>query len=678
MLSPLKVWAVVDSSKPQDLAICQAYMEEWEIPLTNIISVPIGSLPSARTMEDWWTTVGAVVSAALPEDCEGIFCSPNSPELGVNANSPQTVPEAVPGQIQTAVAPLLGHTKVFKAWLDYTGGLNSNYDNMRMHTNNCLKYIPDPQYTSADGDSFGEPLATGDASWALLSADCNYSGSSITSLAVDTSRLPEVISVGDLSTIDFRGLEESAYETVYWERYKRKTDIKSFIIDFDTFKIPVLNGGDEKWDVIPSWRLGFRQQGLTVANDRAMTPEDARALARRSKSTSGTILSRLKGSSAISYNDAGNTVPSDAGQAWNSAPQFYFFEHLLSTLGMTNNKIGYHYTASASRPWLWASNPASIANVTGLSKYAQENMHYRYNVNFPNNLQPLNGTTFPVPVNNFFFDGINRNTARYNNKDTDYQYFEPGTPHQLYNLSGGPVGFSTPSHSLGQGGEFIRAGGVAYYGSYAEPYADDSSDSGAIFFLNLLRGHQAAVAGLMTPGSRLLSEEEVLGDGLATPFQFERTNYQVGDPTLITGFTVTVGIYAVGQQLYGLTSGSAFAIGSVAPSIRTLLSGVEVSLYSCVYYVQSLVSGNVPTLSMTLEADLGAVQNADANSFNNITIQNNDLNEITLVRADATYTTQTSPADPSKELFSWVWEDVPTNPMGTTVGELREVQLRKA
>jgi len=678
LLSPLKVWAVVDSAKSQDLAICQAYMEEWGIPLTNIISVPLGSLPSARTMEDWWTSVGSVVHAALPEDCEGIFCSPNSPELGVNASSPETVPQPGPNDTDLAVAPLLGHTKVFKAWLDYTGGLNSNYDNMRNHTKHCLKYIPDPQYTSSDGDSFGAPLETGDASWALMYADGNYSGSSTTSSAVDTSLLPAVISAGGLSTVDFRGIGESTYETTYWETYKRKTDTRIFIIDFDTFKIPVLNGGEETWDVIPSWRLGFRERGLAVANNRAMTPEDARALARRSKSTSGTILSRLEGSSAISHNDAGATVPLDAGKAWNSPSQFYFFEHLLSTLGMTNNKIGYHYTASSSRPWLWASNPDSIANVTGLSKYAQENMNYRYNVNFHNNLQPLNGTTFPIPVNNFFFDGINRNTAYYNNKDTDYQYFEPGTPHQLYNLSGGPVGFSTPSHSLGQGGEFIRAGGVAYYGSYAEPYADDSSDNGAIFFLNLLRGHQAAVAGLMLPGHSLLSQEEVLGDGLATPFQFERTNYQVGDPTLITGFTVTVGIYAVGQQLYGLTSGSAFAIGSVAPSVRTLLNGAQVSLYTCVYYVQSLASGNVPTVSMTLEADLGAVQNVDVSSFNSITIQNNGLNEITLVRADATYTTQTSTEDSSKELFSWVWEDVPTNPMGTTLGELREVQLRKA
>lgn len=628
----------------------------------------MGSLPAARTMEDWWVDIGATVYAALPEDCEGIFCGPNSPELGVKANSVENADG--PGYIQVAVAPLLGHTKVFKAWLDYTGGLNSNYDNMRYHTESCLKYIPDPQYTSSDGDSFGEPLATGDASWALLYDNGNYSGSSTTSTAVDTSLLPEVISAGGLSTVEFRGLEESTYEEVYWEAYKRNTDTRIFIIDFDTFKIPVLNGGEETWDVIPSWRLGYRT-GYSMLADRAMTPEDARALARRSKNTSGTILSRLKGSSAISHNDAGASVPLDAGKAWNSPSQFYFFEHLLSTLGMTNNRLGYHYTASTTRPWLLDSNAYSIANVTGLSKYAQENMHYRYNARYQNNLQPLNGTTFPIPVNNFFFDGINRNTASAQTR-MSYRYFEPGSPHQLYSLDGGPVGFSTPSYNARQGGEFIRAGGVAFYGSYAEPYADRSSDCGAIFFLNLLRGHQAAVAGLMVPGQRLLSEEEVLGDGLATPFQFERTNYSVGDPTLLASFNVTVGWYLPGGATarYGLTSGSAFAIGSVFPSARTLPTGVEVSLYTCVYIVSST------SLQVRLLAAPGAVANTDASAFNNITIEKNDINEITLARADATYTT--SIVDSSNTLFSWTWGNMATNPMGIISGEVRKVQLRKA
>ena len=672
-----KVWAVVDSSKTQDLAICQAYMEEWGIPLTNIVEINL-DLYDTAALDDWWANVGSVVLAALPEDYEAIFCSPNAPLAYVNEAS---------GTSQNGVATsrMLGALQLFKAYIDYTG-VYIDWALVLLHLGTLIKYIPDPSATSVDpndpftANKLGAPLITGPAAWTKLSGaaissppaartqDSNWFGVSDLSNALDTSRMLQNLDIDGIPAISFYGQDPTNDES-------RVAGFHAHLapIDFDLFRIPVLNDGEEVWDVKPSWRLGYAEKGQGVANDRVMTPEDARALARRSQSTSGTIRSRAKLGNAVSYNNAGPSFGN-----WNMPGFFYWFDHLLRNLGLATPKLGYHYTPSSANFWLWSGNPYNIAEVTGLSRYSTENMNYRYNVNFNNNLQPLNGTTFPIPVGNFFYDGINRNTGYYNNKDTVYQYFEPGTPHQLYNLNGGPVGFSTPSHNLGQGGEFIRAGGVAYYGSYVEPLADTSSNNGTTFFMNLLRGHQAATAGVVVCGG-VLSQEEVLGDGLATPFEFEPINY-IPTTAAIASFSVTVGAYFPGgvTERYGLTTGSTFAIGSVFPSVITLPTGVEVSLYDCVYYVQSLLAGNIPTVLITLEADPGAVLNTDVSAFNNITIQKNGVNEVTLFRTDATYTTQTNSANTSKELSSWEWEYVPTNPMGTTVGELRDVALRLA
>jgi len=190
------------------------------------------------------------------------------------------------------------------------------------------------------------------------------------------------------------------------------------------------------------------------------------------------------------------------------------------------------------------------------------------------------------------------------------------------------------------------------------------------FFMNLLRGHQAATAGVVVCGG-VLSQEEVLGDGLATPFEFEPLNY-IPTTSAIASFSVTVGAYFPGgaTERYGLALGSGFAIGSVFPPVITLPTGLEVSLHTCVYIVAST------SLQVRLLAAPGAVDNTDVDAFNNITIQKNGVNEITLARTDATYTTTI--VDPSNTLFSWTWGNVAANPMGTTVGELRDVALRLA
>ena len=60
-----------------------------------------------------------------------------------------------------------------------------------------------------------------------------------------------------------------------------------------------------------------------------------------------------------------------------------------------------------------------------------------------------------------------------------------------------------------------------------EPYADESSNSANSFFFNLLRGHQAATASMMS-NSEILSEEELIGDGLAQPFAEQATAFPRG------------------------------------------------------------------------------------------------------------------------------------------------------
>jgi hypothetical protein len=694
-----KVWAVVDSAKPQDLAICQAYMEEWGIPLTNIVEVNLTTHATAR-LEDWWANVGSVVLSALPEDYEAIFCSPNAPIAWVS------VADNSSGD-GVATSRMLGGLKLLKAYIDYTG-VTIDWALVLPAVYNLIKYIPDPSITSTTANIYtqrlGAPLITGDYAWTNHAKGqfidhktaiptriegSNWFGVQSFSNAVDTSRLLQSLDIDGVPALAFYGLDPvrevsnpsqdpEAPETIPMSTETSESLQASFLaslapIDFDLFKIPVLNEGEERWDLRPCWRLGFKEKGQAGANDRVMTPEDARALARRSKSTSGTIRSRAGQGNAISSNNAAQFLDTE----WNAPGLFYWFDHLIRNLGLSNTKLGYHYTPTATtQPWLYSGNPYNIPTVTGLSRYSVENMNYRYNNNLPNKLQPLNGTIFPIPVGNFFYDGINRNTAYYNNKDTDYQYFEPGTPHQLYNLSGGPVGFSTPSHSLGQGGEFIRAGGVAYYGSYAEPRPDPASQCGTTFFVNLLRGHQAATAGVILPVT-FFSQEEVLGDGLATPFEFEPINY-IPPTSGISSFELTVGAYNSGTATARYGYISALSIGSVDSTTVLLASGAGTTLYELSFYTVNLQSGDVPTLQLSLEAVTGVIQNTDEGAFNNITIQKNGELLMTLYREDADYETIVPSSAPSSTRAFWAWEYVASNPLGTTTGELRDVILRVA
>jgi hypothetical protein len=162
--------------------------------------------------------------------------------------------------------------------------------------------------------------------------------------------------------------------------------------------------------------------------------------------------------------------------------------------------------------WTYSSIPAA----TGFSRYDSANFDYKYNGSAPNRVEAINGNSLPFPVDNFFYDGLNRNSGRSSDRPTP-TYFEEGHPDQVYSVRNGAVGFSTPSYNNCQGSWFIKAGGTAWRGSYLEPYADLSSNSANPFFVNLLRGHQAATASLMA-GVDIFSQEELIGDGLAQPF----------------------------------------------------------------------------------------------------------------------------------------------------------------
>jgi len=235
------------------------------------------------------------------------------------------------------------------------------------------------------------------------------------------------------------------------------------------------------------------------------------------------------------YGGAPNILQAGAGQietftrsgtTWNREENL---EQPLTTI-VVNNQIGVNgvhisnnvivATAPDSQrinsyvrtDWTYRSIPAA----TGFSRYDSANFDYKYSSSAPNRVEAINGNELPFKVDNFFYDGFNRNSGGSSDRPTP-TYFEEGHPDQVYSIRNGAVGFSTPSYSNYQGSWFIKAGGTAWRGSYVEPYADFSSNSANQFFVNLLRGHQAATASLMA-GLEIFSQEELIGDGLAQPF----------------------------------------------------------------------------------------------------------------------------------------------------------------
>ena len=186
--------------------------------------------------------------------------------------------------------------------------------------------------------------------------------------------------------------------------------------------------------------------------------------------------------------------------------------HISNNVIVAGSPLTQRTNSYIGTDWTYSSIPAA----TGFSRYDSANFDYKYSSSAPNKVEAINGNELPFKVDNFFYDGLNRNSGGSSDRPTP-TYFEEGHPDQVYSIRNGAVGFSTPSYSNYQGSWFIKAGGTAWRGSYVEPYADFSSNSANQFFVNLLRGHQAATASLMA-GMDIFSQEELIGDGLAQPF----------------------------------------------------------------------------------------------------------------------------------------------------------------
>jgi len=495
LILPKNVWGVYDTRYADQQGICEAYMAEWGIPLSNLIGVD-GQL---RTEATFWSSVGATVAEAIPSNCQGIFCSPSMNKSALTWNS-----------IEVSYARMLGNILITDKILNHLG--YSDITSLTWMEQALLQYTPHPSFTSGFAsldveDSWSRKIVTNGG--ATSGSKGAYFGTRV-SADGDTyynSYLPETLELGGLPLSSYAGDWGDANPIL-----PEMLDVECHVADFNLGR----NLGNRKpWDVIPSWRLGWADSRADsrLTGIAAFTAEDATALAARSKATRTSIGQRKELSSVIGINEG------PVSDYWLGSGYWCAFDRLLLDLGFNESKIkmGYYTTYSG----LNGATSGSVPEVTGYTRYDFDNMHYSYDAGEANRVLPINGETLPFDVDNFFYDGINRNTG-YDTSVPSPTYFEEGHVDQVYSIKDGAVGYSTPSYSNCQGGFFIQAGGSAYHGSYLEPFADDSSNNANSFFFNLLRGHQAATASLMTNGG-IMSEEELIGDGLAQPFAEQAT-----------------------------------------------------------------------------------------------------------------------------------------------------------
>ena len=500
VIQPKNVWGVYDTRYADQKGVCEAYMAEWGIPLSNLIGVD-GQL---RTEATFWSSVGATVAEAIPSNCQGIFCSPSMNKSALTWNS-----------IEVSYARMLGNILITDKILNHLG--YSDITSLTWMEQALLQYTPHPSFTSGFAsldveDSWSRKIVTNGG--ATSGSKGAYFGTRV-SADGDTyynSYLPETLELGGLPLSSYAGDWGDANPIL-----PEMLDVECHVADFNLGR----NLGNRKpWDVIPSWRLGWADSRADsrLTGIAAFTAEDATALAARSKATRTSIGQRKELSSVIGINEG------PVSDYWLGSGYWCAFDRLLLDLGFNESKIkmGYYSTYSG----LNGATSGSVPEVTGYTRYDFDNMHYSYDAGEANRVLPINGETLPFDVDNFFYDGINRNTG-YDTSVPSPTYFEEGHVDQVYSIKDGAVGYSTPSYSNCQGGFFIQAGGSAYHGSYLEPFADDSSNNANSFFFNLLRGHQAATASLMTNGN-IMSEEELIGDGLAQPFAEQATAFPRG------------------------------------------------------------------------------------------------------------------------------------------------------
>jgi len=500
VIQPKNVWGVYDTRYADQKGVCEAYMAEWGIPLSNLIGVD-GQL---RTEATFWSSVGATVAEAIPSNCQGIFCSPSMNKSALTWNS-----------IEVSYARMLGNILITDKILNHLG--YSDITSLTWMEQALLQYTPHPSFTSGFAsldveDSWSRKIVTNGG--ATSGSKGAYFGTRV-SADGDTyynSYLPETLELGGLPLSSYAGDWGDANPIL-----PEMLDVECHVADFNLGR----NLGNRKpWDVIPSWRLGWADSRADsrLTGIAAFTAEDATALAARSKATRTSIGQRKELSSVIGINEG------PVSDYWLGSGYWCAFDRLLLDLGFNESKIkmGYYTTYSG----LNGATSGSVPEVTGYTRYDFDNMHYSYDAGEANRVLPINGETLPFDVDNFFYDGINRNTG-YDTSVPSPTYFEEGHVDQVYSIKDGAVGYSTPSYSNCQGGFFIQAGGSAYHGSYLEPFADDSSNNANSFFFNLLRGHQAATASLMTNGN-IMSEEELIGDGLAQPFAEQATAFPRG------------------------------------------------------------------------------------------------------------------------------------------------------
>jgi len=500
VIQPKNVWGVYDTRYADQKGVCEAYMAEWGIPLSNLIGVD-GQL---RTEATFWSSVGATVAEAIPSNCQGIFCSPSMNKSALTWNS-----------IEVSYARMLGNILITDKILNHLG--YSDITSLTWMEQALLQYTPHPSFTSGFAsldveDSWSRKIVTNGG--ATSGSKGAYFGTRV-SADGDTyynSYLPETLELGGLPLSSYAGDWGDANPIL-----PEMLDVECHVADFNLGR----NLGNRKpWDVIPSWRLGWADSRADsrLTGISAFTAEDATALAARSKATRTSIGQRKELSSVIGINEG------PVSDYWLGSGYWCAFDRLLLDLGFNESKIkmGYYTTYSG----LNGATSGSVPEVTGYTRYDFDNMHYSYDAGEANRVLPINGETLPFDVDNFFYDGINRNTG-YDTSVPSPTYFEEGHVDQVYSIKDGAVGYSTPSYSNCQGGFFIQAGGSAYHGSYLEPFADDSSNNANSFFFNLLRGHQAATASLMTNGN-IMSEEELIGDGLAQPFAEQATAFPRG------------------------------------------------------------------------------------------------------------------------------------------------------
>lgn len=506
LILPKNVWGVYDTRYADQQGICEAYMAEWGIPLSNLIGVD----GKDRTRTAVWSEVGSVVAAAIPSSCQGIFCSPSMNLQAFTFATQQSI----------SYAQFLGYVKVFEKMMTELG--HTSFDDL--HASKVERYLL--RWVKSEFHTDGTASRDIEDSWNKLCAETQGVGS--TNAAVGgysgskegnseetfytkyyQNYLPNTLEVGGKPLRSFVGTSPGAITPLLF----KQLTVEAHVADFQLGRTLKERN---KWDAIPSWRLGWADSrgDPKMTGIPAFTAEDATALARRSKATRTSIKDRKKLSSVVGINTVGSSATH-----WLGVGYWCMFDRLLLDLGFEEDKIkmGYYTTYTD----LNGDTVGGIPDATGYTRYDFDNMHYKYDVGEANRVLPVNGETLPFDVDNFFYDGINRNTG-YSTSVPSPTYFEEGHADQVYSIKDGAVGFSTPSYSNGQGSWFIKAGGVAYRGSYLEPFADESSNSANSFFFNLLRGHQAATASMMS-NSEILSEEELIGDGLAQPFAEQAT-----------------------------------------------------------------------------------------------------------------------------------------------------------